>query len=207
MWKRRDNRLHVGSRIPDEPSHLVNFEGENVPLVDDEKITLVCFLRHLAWLPWQDHVKALLSHIDELKKLGCRIIFVSFCDPAKQLHRNWIEGWCNNNIAGMGTSVLLLLDPTKSAYRSWSIPSSQVAAWGPSNFWYYTKAIWLRGQRRVTLQGEAGQLGADFVLSPGDGKVLLQYYCKNPTDRVAIQKLLDTARLYRKTKTNKSNNS
>eukprot|EP00547_Thalassionema_nitzschioides_P009700 CAMPEP_0194226126 /NCGR_PEP_ID=MMETSP0156-20130528/41220_1 /TAXON_ID=33649 /ORGANISM="Thalassionema nitzschioides, Strain L26-B" /LENGTH=74 /DNA_ID=CAMNT_0038958371 /DNA_START=303 /DNA_END=524 /DNA_ORIENTATION=+ len=68
-------------------------------------------------------------------------------------------------------SAKLILDPTKSLYQAWEIPSSQVAAWGPSNTWYYTKAIATGRTRSIAIKGEAGQLGGDFVLAPG-GKVV-----------------------------------
>jgi len=87
------------------------------------------------------------------------------------------------------------LDPTKSAYRAWSIPSSNVAAWGLANCWYYFKAILFRGTRSIAVRGDAGQLGADFVLAPG-GTILLRHYCRNPTDRVPVSKILDAVKPY-----------
>ena len=84
----------------------------------------------------------------------------------------------------------LVLDPTKSAYQAFSIPSSTLAAYGAANVWYYIRAICCRGRRSIAVQGEAGQLGADFVISPS-GKILLAHYCRNPTDRVSISKIVD----------------
>ena len=129
-----------------------------------------------------------MSHMEQFEAADCRVLFISYCDPDKQLHRMWIEEWCQTNV--QGTSALLLLDPTKSAYESWAIPSSNVAAWGPANLFYYFKAILFRGRRSIAIHGEAGQLGADFVLAPG-GTVLLKYYCRNPTDRVSVSKIVD----------------
>lgn len=122
---------------------------------------------------------------------------MSYSDPEKALHRLWIDEWAAGNI--QGTPALLLLDPTKSAYEAWCIPSSAVAAWGPSNFWYYAKAILRCRTRRIAVRGEAGQLGADFVLAPG-GAVLLKHYCRNPTDRVSVSTIIDALGVYRKDK-------
>lgn len=130
--------------------------------------------------------------MQELDDSDFRILFVSYSDPSKPLHRMWIEEWTKANTDG--TSARLLLDPTKSAYESWSIPSSAVAAWGIANCWYYAKAILFRGRRSIAIKGEASQLGADFVLGPG-GTVLLKHYCHNPTDRVHVRKILDVVRL------------
>mmetsp|Transcript_2139 Transcript_2139/g.3069 ORF Transcript_2139/g.3069 Transcript_2139/m.3069 type:complete len:117 (-) Transcript_2139:284-634(-) len=100
----------------------------------------------------------------------------------------------NEITSSSAAAATLVLDPTKSAYKAWCIPSSQVAAWGPANLWYYTKAIVSGRTQHVQLQGEAGQLGADFVLAPGDdGTVVLAHYCRNPTDRVEVSKLFDAA--------------
>lgn len=204
-------KLHVGDTLPASPSHLVTLAGDSVSLVHDDHYTLVCVLRHLAWLPWQDHVERLLAQRDELfDTLQCRILFVSYSDPSRPLHKLWIETWCNNNLTGIAPDVAqMVLDPTKSLYEGWAIPSSQVAAWGPANTWYYIKAICCRGQRTVEVQGEAGQLGGDFLLAPRTarddgssigGKVLMAYYCKNPTDRVAVSTILDTLKKAQKNK-------
>lgn len=86
----------------------------------------------------------------------------------------------------------LLVDPTKSAYQAWSIPSSMSAAFGLANGWYYVKAFFGRGKFPI-LKGEAGQLGADFVVGPG-GTLVLKHYCRNPTDRIDVTLILETLR-------------
>ena len=134
-----------------------------------------------------------MNQLGDFEACNCRLLFVSYSDPTRPLHRIWIEEWCKKNING--TSAVMLLDPTKSVYQAWSIPSSTMAAWGPANVWYYIKAILCRGRRSIAIQGEAGQLGADFVLAPG-GKVLERHYCRNPTDRIAVSKLLQAVRSY-----------
>jgi len=138
-----------------------------------------------------------LEHIDKFEQANCRVLFVSYTDPDKRLHRLWIEDWCKTYTEGK--NAMLLLDPTKSVYQSWAIPSSVAAAFGPRNLWYYTKAICCRGQRKLAIQGEAGQLGADFVLGPG-GIIKLRHYCKDPTDRVAVSKIFDAVSSYQNDK-------
>jgi hypothetical protein len=76
------------------------------------------------------------------------------------------------------------------AYMAYSIPSSTAAAFGFANCWYYFKAILFRGRRSIAVHGDAGQLGADFVVAPG-GTVVVRHYCRNPTDRIRVTKLLD----------------
>lgn len=96
--------------------------------------------------------------------------------------------------------LIMVLDPTKSVYETWAVPSSNLAAYGPANTWYYVKAICCRRRRSIEVQGEAGQLGADVVLAPATGKVLLAHYCQNPTDRVAVSKILQTVQEVHKNK-------
>ena len=124
---------------------------------------------------------------------------MSYSDPARPLSRRWIEKWCQDFLAETPSSAMLVLDPTKSVYQSWAIPSNVVAAWGLANSWYYAKAFLTRGKRSIEIQGEAGQLGADFLLGPG-GIVKLVHYCKNPTDRVAVSKILEALREYQSDK-------
>lgn len=44
----RPHRLRVGSQPPPTPTHLQTLEGTQIPLVDEQKPTILCFLRHLA---------------------------------------------------------------------------------------------------------------------------------------------------------------
>ena len=144
-------------------------------------------------------MEALLARREEFDEANCRILFVSYSDPARPLQRLWIETWCQNYIEGIA-SAQMVLDPTKSVYEQWAVPSSNIAAWGPANTWYYIKAICCRRRRSVEIQGEAGQLGADVVLAPSTGKVLLAHYCKNPTDRVSVSNILKTVKGVQKDK-------
>ena len=176
--------LTVGSKIPDSPSHLPMLDGTEISLSDEGRPTVLCFLRHLAWLPWHDHVEALCKLSQDFEEVNCRILFVCSNDPSKRLHRIWIEGWLQK------FNVTLLLDPTKMAYKAYSIKSSTAAAFGFANCWYYFKAILLRGRRSIAIHGDAGQLGADFVVAPG-GTVVVRHYCRNPTDRIKVTKLLE----------------
>jgi hypothetical protein len=90
-------------------------------------------------------------------------------------------------------STFLLLDPSKSVYKSLAIPDSVSAAYGLRNLLYYAKALLLRRQQLSSLQGEAGQLGADFVLD-SNGRVWLAHYCRDPTDRVPVPDLVQAVR-------------
>lgn len=133
--------------------------------------------------------------MQNLEACDCRVLFVSYSDKTKKLQSLWITEWCKKNIEG--TSAKLLLDPTKSAYEAYSIGSSLVAAYGLKNVWYYVKAICCRGRRSIEVQGEAGQLGADFVIAPG-GTIVLKHYCQNPTDRVKVSKIIEAVESCRK---------
>jgi hypothetical protein len=169
----------------------------------------------------------LLQHVPDFQQAQCRILFVSYNDPTKPLHRLWIQEWCTTYLqksgsggsAGSGsggggvvsgvsdtsgsngstTTAQLVLDPTKRVYESWGLTSDLIAAWGPQNIWYYVKAICCRGRRSIAVKGEAGQMGADLVLD-SQGVVLLQHYCRNPTDRIPVSKILHTIRSYHKHK-------
>ena len=95
-----------------------------------------------------------------------------------------------------GTNAVLVLDPTRSAYQAWAIPSSTAVAFGPANVWYYIKAFFCRGKLPI-IKGDAGQLGADFVVAP-DQTILLRHYCRNPTDRIDAQKILEAVQKFQK---------
>ena len=115
--------------------------------------------------------------------MECRILFISFCDPAKKLHRLWIKEWCEKY------GVPLLLDPDRKAYRAWGLKSSLLASWGLANTWYYLKAMFGRGDRFNGVKGDdSAQLGADFVVAPA-GSIVLSHYCRDPTDRVSVDEI------------------
>jgi hypothetical protein len=126
-----------------------------------------------------------------------RVLFVSYADSRNDLQRLWIQEWIKNYCGSSSSNATLVLDPTKSAYQAWSIPSSLAAGWGLANIWYYAKAIITCRTRTVQVKGEAGQLGADFVVAP-DGTILLEHYCKNPTDRVKVEKIAEVLRSFQK---------
>lgn len=124
-----------------------------------------------------------------------RVIFVSYADASKPLQRMWIEEWTKKYCAS--DKAILVLDPQKTAYQAFSIPSSVLAGWGLANIWYYAKAILTCRTRSVQVRGEAGQLGADFCLAPGDeGTCVLAHYCKNPTDRVSVDKIVEVIKSF-----------
>jgi len=131
---------------------------------------------------------------DDDGKNQCRLIFVSYCDPSKPLHQLWIREWCKQY-----RGATLVLDPEKRAYRAWGIPSNTASAFGWSNCWYYAKMVcynlFVKGKwTEIAVKGgDAGQLGSDFVISP-DGMVVLAYYCRDPTDRVPVQELVEAVR-------------
>jgi hypothetical protein len=106
----------------------------------------------------------------------------------------WIQEWTRQHLTGRDVDdVTLLVDPAKSAYQAWSIPSSTIAAFGLANFWYYVKAFFCRGKFPILKGNDAGQLGADFVVGHG-GTLLLKHYCRNPTDRIDVATILEKLR-------------
>lgn len=117
---------------------------------------------------------------------------MSFCDAEKPLQRLWLTEWMKRY-----ETATLVLDPLKLAYKAWCIPSSVASAYGWSNFCYYVREVISNLFKfkftRIAVQGEAGQLGSDFVISP-HGTVALAYYCHNPTDRVPVEKLSHAVR-------------
>ena len=123
-----------------------------------------------------------------------RILFVCHADPSKPLQRFWIEDWSAKQLWHDHEHVTtqLLLDPKKEAYQSWAIPVNNVASFGLKNTLYYIKAFFTRC-KLPSIRGEPGQLGADFVVSP-TGTVLLQHYCRDPTDRVNVRKIVQAVK-------------
>ena len=132
--------------------------------------------------------------LEALKEFGSdvRVIFVSYADATKQLQRMWIENWNEQYCSSSSSSTkrMMVLDPTRSAYQSFEITSSLLAGWGLKNIWYYFKAIISGRTRTIQIQGEAGQLGADFVIGK-DGICVLAHYCRDPTDRVSVDKIVN----------------
>ena len=271
---RKFKKLQVGSSLPhNTPKYLPTLNGKMVSLWEEDdkdekgiiRPTILCFLRHLSWLPWQDHVSRLLSHTvggaqpgenedDTLSVTDvsgsisssnssitsitdCRIVFITFCNPSKPLHRLWITEWCKkqelnvdgndefddsnddaddhdntrSNTKKNNVSIYVAHDPNKVLYHDiFNIKSSILKSWGVSNILYYIKALLFRRNgyklNDITVKGsDSNQLGADFIISGCNNvssgntttpKVLLSYYCKDPTDRIDVSKMISTIQNY-----------
>ena len=121
-------------------------------------------------------------------------------------HDNTRSNTKKNNV-----SIYVAHDPNKVLYHDiFNIKSSILKSWGISNILYYIKALLFRRNgyklNDITVKGsDSNQLGADFIISGCNNvssgntttpKVLLSYYCKDPTDRIDVSKMISTIQNY-----------
>ena len=110
------------------------------------------------------------------------MLIVSFDTP--QRNKLWQAKVC--------PAFELVSDPSRHTYRAYGMERSFFRSWAPRTFIYYAKAL-LSGRRWQGIQGDANQLGGDFIVN-GDGTFLLYHPSQNATDRPPVPEMLELLR-------------
>ncbi len=98
----------------------------------------------------------------------------------------WARAWLRDT----GSPFPLLLDPERRVYRAYGLERSVLRTWTPRVIWYYLRQIAL-GYRLHRLDGDPHQLGGDFIIDAA-GVVRLAHRSRDPVDRPAVDRLLQT---------------
>ena len=107
-------------------------------------------------------------------------VVISFGQP--QFAKGWIEY--------TSCPFLILLDPERDSYGLYGLERSWLRAYSPANLWGYVKRWWQGDEKGHESHGEdTAQMGGNFIVGT-DGKIQFAHYCKDPTDRPSIEKLL-----------------
>ncbi len=120
----------------------------------------------------------------QLDALNTRVVVVSFGTlPAVQ---RWLQESCQ--------SFKVLLDPDRRVYQAYGLERSYWRSRTLGTRWYYLKA-WLAGKKSHGAEpGEdTSQLGGDFIVDK-NGVLRLVHPSHDPTDRPAVENLLQTLR-------------
>jgi alkyl hydroperoxide reductase subunit AhpC len=123
-------------------------------------------------------VVQLHHHQAELRQLGVQVLTISFSTDY------WARAWLQET----GSSFPLLLDPERQAYAAYRLGSSRLRSWGPNVLWDYLKRM-VAGERLRPAQGDAHQLGGDFIVDAA-GIIRLAHPSRDPTDRPPVKTLL-----------------
>jgi hypothetical protein len=127
-------------------------------------------------------VAQLCQNQTELGELGVRVLVISFGAPSE--NQNWQRENC--------PAFEVLADQSRSVYRAYGIQRSFRRSWAPRTFLYYVKAL-ASGRRWRGIQGDASQLGGDFIVD-ADGTFLLYHPSQNATDRPEVEEMLELLR-------------
>ena len=119
---------------------------------------------------------------DKLERLHTQTVVISFSDEF------WAQGWLEDT----QSPFPLLLDPEREVYKAYGLQRSVWRSWSPRTLWYYYKKK-KAGVKLHEIQGDPNQLGGDFIVDR-EGIVRLNYLSRNPTDRPAVERLLNVLR-------------
>lgn len=176
-------KLTEGDTAPD--FNLVSVKGRNIALRDlvkTNQTTILVFLRHLGWLPCREHAAQLCQRQEELKELNTQVVIISFGTlPGLQA---WMQETCN--------TFEVLIDPNREVYRAYQLDSSRLRSWTPRTVWVYLSLL-LAGRKRLPKDGDATQLGGDFIVDD-QGKLRLTYRSFDPADRPTVDNLITIIR-------------
>lgn len=86
----------------------------------------------------------------------------------------------------------VLLDPERIVYRAYQLESSRLRSWTPRTVLMYVKLL-LAGRKRLPKEGDASQLGGDFIID-AHGVLQLVHRSFDPADRPSVDNLLKVIR-------------
>jgi hypothetical protein len=127
-------------------------------------------------------VAQLCQYQSDLKELGVRVLVVSFAAPLD--NRRWQSENC--------PTFEVLADESRHIYRAYGMMRSFFRSWAPRTFLYYIRAL-ASGRQWRGIQGDANQLGGDFIVNP-DGTFLLYHPSQNATDRPEVEEMVEILR-------------
>ncbi len=119
---------------------------------------------------------------DEFSRLNTRVLVVSFSAG------HWARAWLEET----ESPFPLLLDMKRRVYRAYGLERSYLRSWNLRTMWLYARLL-LSGRRWRGIQDDSAQLGGDFIVDAA-GIVRLVHRSRDPTDRPAVDRLLEVAR-------------
>lgn len=173
-------RIQPGDRAPDFCVQLT--DGSLARFADYRgRRLLLVFVRHLACLPCQEHLREIEGELAVISGNGTSVLVVSF-DAADK-----VAGYA----ASLDLSVPVASDDSRAAYRAYGLASASLwNTWHPRTLWRYVKLL---GRGRKLKRPEKGsdlsQLGADFIVGPA-GDILYAHYSERPDDRPEIDEIV-----------------
>lgn len=174
------HQLQRGDRAPDFKVELAAGGVARLADFSDGRLLLV-FVRHLACLPCQEHLRELEGELAAITGAGAHVLVVSFDEFQQVVDYG----------ASLNLSFPLASDSARAAYRGYGLASASFwHTWHPKTLWRY---ITLLGQGRKLQRPHKGsdlsQLGADFVIDPG-GIIAYAHYSERPDDRPEVSEIV-----------------
>jgi peroxiredoxin len=129
----------------------------------------------------------LRDHDDELESLRVGITLITFGTPEQA--RRWLKE--------TAAPFPMLLDPDRSAYRTYGLERSKTKVLHPAVFATYFRLL-LKGRKLRPVQGDPYQLGGDFLIDR-NGIVRIARPSDNPADRPSIQEIFQALKIDKQT--------
>jgi peroxiredoxin len=151
-------------------------------LWQDRPVVLV-FLRHFGCLHCRDHAVQVGERYDEITALGADLVAVGTGD----------ERYAAAFVRDEHVPYLVLVDDHADAARAASVERSSFIGLFHPRTWKATVETWRRGHRIHKAGKRVTQLGATFVLGPGNA-VGYAHVDSTSTDHAPIDQVLDVLR-------------
>lgn len=144
---------------------------------------MLVFLRHFACIACTEHVAALSPRLQELDRMGVRVVFVGNGAP------NFIEGFIERN--GLDPAFEVVTDPSLAVFRLADMERSRQSTYGPRAIFNAGRAM-LRGFRQTAIEGDVLQQGGVIVVGRG-GKVAYVHRDRTLGDHAPTADIIDAA--------------
>jgi peroxiredoxin len=162
----------LGERVPRAlaEAEVVDAAGARVVLGGfwQGNACVVIFLRHFGCVGCSEQVTELAPRLDELGRLGVRVVLVGNGAPAQR------DGFVERH-ALAGAAADVVTDEALAAYRAAGLLRSLFATLGPRSLWESARAMG-RGHPHRAVQGDPTQQGGALVV---DRRGVVVFYKRN----------------------------
>ena len=176
------DRLQSGDPAPDFNVQLATGGTARLGDFRGQRLLLV-FVRHLACLPCQEHLREIAGELPALTGSGAQILVISFDNLEEVV----------SYAKSLNLSFPVASDAARTAYNAYGLASASFwHTWHPRTLWRYIKLLRQgRTLQRPQKGSDLSQLGADFVVDP-NGVITYAHYSERPDDRPDITEVVLT---------------
>lgn len=152
--------------------------------------TLIVLLRHYAWLPWREHVKALSKFTEQFTALNTQIVIVGF------FNINHARSWIHE----VSCEYSFLVDQNKHFYEILNFKPAYNKVWNINTIQYYAMKVAHKSKLVSPLEDDdVMQMGGNAIID-SLGQILYTHPSETPIDRPTPEDIIRVVKNFKSSK-------